>query len=143
VAELHELSIACEIFDQVIKTAEAYRATEVKQITLQMGRLSHTNPEQLSFCFNAIAQGSIAENADFIIEMVPLSVECECGYAGNLDEERENDELTSELLAYIAAIECPVCGKQAHVTGGRELIIKNIEIETEEDKTEPKTEPAD
>lgn len=130
---MHELSIACEIFEQVKSTAEAHGATEVKHVTLQMGRLSHTNPEQLSFCFKVIAEGSIAENADFIVEMMPPTLECECGYTGTLDEKqiRESSELKSELLAYVAAMECPVCGKPAHIIGGRELIIKSIEIETE------------
>jgi hydrogenase nickel incorporation protein HypA/HybF len=133
---LHELSIACEIFKQVIDTAKAHGATEVKHVTLQIGRLSHTNPEQLSFCFKAIAEGSIAENSNFIVEMVPPSLECKCGYTGVIDEKqiRESSELTSELLAYIAAMDCPICGKQAHITGGRELIIKSIEIETEKDQ---------
>ena len=62
---LHELSIACEIFEQVINSATSHRATKVKQVTLQIGRLTHNNPEQLSFCFKAIAEGSIAEDADF------------------------------------------------------------------------------
>ncbi|HWR25818.1 MAG TPA: hydrogenase maturation nickel metallochaperone HypA [Methanosarcina sp.] len=133
---MHEYSIACEIFEQVINTAAAHRATEVKNVTLQMGRLSHTNPEQLIFCFKALAEGSIAENADFNVEMVPPSLECECGYTGIVDEKqiKESNELKSELLAYIAAMECPVCEKQAHITGGRELVIKSIEIETEEDQ---------
>lgn len=131
---MHELSIACEIFEQVKSTAETHGATEIKHVTLQMGRLSHTNPEQLSFCFKVLAEGSIAENAELIVEMTPLSIECECGYTGAVDEKQiqENSGLQSELLAYMAAIiECPVCGKQAHITGGRELIIKSIEIETE------------
>lgn len=130
---MHELSIACEIFEQVMSTAEAHGATEVKHVTLQMGRLSHTNPEQLSFCFKVLAEGSIAEKADFLVEMMPLSIECECGYMGEVDEKQiqESSELKSELLAYVAAMECPVCGKPAHITGGRELIIKSIEIETE------------
>ena len=116
VANLHELSIACEIFEQVMNTAAAHGATKVKHVTLQMGRLSHTNPEQLSFCFNAIAKESIAEDADFIVEMVPPSLECECGYTGPIDEKQiqESNELTSELLAYIEVDkECPICGKQA------------------------------
>lgn len=130
---MHELSIACEIFEQVKLTAETHGATEVKYVTLQMGRLSHTNPEQLSFCFKVLAEGSIAENAEFVVEMMPLSIECDCGYTGTVDEKKvqENSELKSELLAYVAAIDCPVCGKPAHITGGRELIIKSIEIETE------------
>jgi len=134
---LHELSIAYEIFDQVVATAKANGAIEVKSVTLQIGRLSHTNPEQLSFCFKVIAEGSIAENADFIVEMVAPSLECECGYEGAIDEEqiRESSAIRSELLAYVAAMDCPICGEQAHITGGRELIIKSIEIETEEDRT--------
>jgi hydrogenase nickel incorporation protein HypA/HybF len=128
---LHELSIACEIFEQVVATATEHGATEVKHVTLQMGRLSHTNPEQLSFCFKAIAEESIAKDADFIVEMIPPSLECECGYTGTVDEKkiRENCEFQSELLAYAAVMECPVCGKPAQIKGGRELI-KSIEIET-------------
>ncbi|MGB9940697.1 hydrogenase maturation nickel metallochaperone HypA [Methanosarcina sp.] len=134
---MHELSIAYEIFDQVVATAKANGAIEVKKITLQMGRLSHTNPEQLSFCFRTIAEGSIVENADFIVEMVAPSLECECGYEGPIEKEQilDSSSLRSELLAYVAAVDCPICGKQASITGGRELIIKSIEIETEEDRT--------
>lgn len=131
---MHELSIACEILDQVLATATEHGATEVKHVTLQMGRLSHTNPEQLSFCFKAIAEESIARDADFIVEMVPPTLECECGYTGTVDEEqiRDSSGFKSELLVYAAVMECPICEKPAHVTGGRELIIKSIEIETEE-----------
>ncbi|AKB17550.1 MULTISPECIES: hydrogenase maturation nickel metallochaperone HypA [unclassified Methanosarcina] len=132
---MHEYSIACEIFEQVIATAKAHEALEVRHVILEMGRLAHTNPEQLSFCFKAIAKGSIAENAEFIVEMIPLSLECECGYTGPVDETQiGKDDLRSELLEYIAALECPVCGKNARITGGRELIIKSIDIETEIEK---------
>jgi hydrogenase nickel incorporation protein HypA/HybF len=114
-------------------TANANGATEVKHVTLQMGKLSHTNPEQLSFCFKVLADESIAKDADLIVEMVPPSLECECGYKGTIDEKqiRESCQFQSELLAYVAAMECPICGKEASITGGRELIIKSIEIETE------------
>jgi len=133
---LHEYSIACEIFEQVMETAKAHGALEVRHIILEMGRLAHTNPEQISFCFKAIAEGSIAENAEFIVEKIPPSMECECGYTGTVDETQigKNDELLSELLEYIAAFECPVCGKNARIIGGRELIVKSIEIETEVEK---------
>jgi hydrogenase nickel incorporation protein HypA/HybF len=130
---LHEYSIACEIFEQVIATAEAHEALDVRHVILEMGRLAHTNPEQLSFCFKAIAEGSIAKNAEFIVKIIPPSMECECGYTGTVDETQigKDDELLSELLEYIAALECPVCGKNARITGGRELIIRSIDIETE------------
>ena len=132
---MHELSIACEIFEQVINSAKSHRATQVNQVTLQIGRLTQTNPEQLSFCFKVIAEGSIAADADLVVEMIPPSLECECGYEGTLDKAqiRESSELKSELLAYTAAMECPICEKHAHIIGGRELIIKSIEIETKDD----------
>lgn len=130
---MHEYSLACEIFEQVISTAEAHGAVQVRHVILEMGRLAHANPEQLSFCFKAIAEGSIAENAEFIVEMIQPSLECECGYTGIVDktQARKDGELLSELMEYISALECPVCGKNACITGGRELIIKSIDIETE------------
>ena len=133
---MHEYSIACEIFEQVIAAARAHGASEVRSVTLEMGRLTHTNPEQLSFCFGALAEGSIAEGAEFIVEMIPPSLECECGYAGTVDEARdgEQDELLSEMLEDIAALKCPACGKNARITGGQELVIKSIDIETEPEK---------
>ncbi len=159
---MHEYSIACEIYEQVIATARAHGASEVKAVTLQMGRLTHTNPEQLKFCFDVLAEGSIARGAEFLVEMIPPTVECDCGYRGTVDnpgkpavqseEDRgegggksgsENGEENrteaedgpglhqSELLEYVAALNCPACGKAARITGGQELIIKTIDIETE------------
>ena len=62
--------------------------------------------------------------------MVPPTLECESD-TRNYRPGSTGRKMTSELLAYIAAMDCPVCGKQAHIAGGRELIIKSIEIETE------------
>ena len=130
---MHEYSLACEIFEQVMAVARSHGALEVRHVILEIGKLAHTNPEQISFCFKAIAEGSIAENAEFIVEMIPPSLECECGYTGIVDETQigKDGGLRSELLEYLAALECPVCGKNARITGGRELIIKSIDIETE------------
>jgi len=63
----------------------------------------------VEFCFKAIAEDSIAENSDFLVEMLAPSLECKCGYEGTINEKkiRESDALKSELLAYVAAIECP------------------------------------
>lgn len=155
---MHEYSIACEIFEQVIASARTHGASEVKAVTLEMGKLTHTNPEQLKFCFDVLAEGSIAEGAEFIVEMLSPSVECECGYQGRVDPpgqaaeqagegggkdmaENEGENRAgatddaglqqSELLEYVAALKCPACGGVARITGGQELIIKTIDIETE------------
>ncbi len=170
-AGVHEYSIACEIFEQVIATSRAHGASEVKAVTLQMGRLTHTNPEQLKFCFDVLAEDSIAKRAEFLVEMIPPTVECECGYRGTVDTpgkpagkseedrsegggksgsengdenkadaENETGLQQSELLEYVAALNCPACGRAARITGGQELIIKTIDIETEAEK-EAENEP--
>lgn len=129
---MHEYSIACEILDQVLKTAEANEAKEVKSVTLEMGRLTHTNPEQVEFCFEVLAKDSIAEGAEFKVEMISPTIECDCGYSGPIEEpagESEEEIMQSELLEYISALACPKCGKNAQITGGRELLIKTIDIE--------------
>ena len=162
---MHEYSIACEIFEQVIASARTHGASEVKAVTLEMGRLTHTNPEQLKFCFDVLAEGSIAEGAEFRVEMILPTVECECGYLGTVDTPGKPAEQAgengskdrgenggenragavedtglqqSELLEYVAALKCPACGRAARITGGQELIIKTIDIETEPED-EPET----
>lgn len=126
---MHEYSVACEIFENVIAVAEKNGATEVKTVTLELGRLAHINPEQIEFCFGAIAEGSIAEGAEFNFEMLPLSIACECGYKGDVDESKIKNSFQSELLGYVSALNCPACGKSASITSGREVLIKTIEIE--------------
>lgn len=129
---MHEYSIACEILDQVLTTARTHEAREIKSVTLDMGRLTHTNPEQLAFCFEVLAKDSIAEGAEFKVEMISPSIECDCGYSGPIEEpsgESEEEKLQSELLEYISALTCPKCGKNARIAGGRELLIRAIDIE--------------
>lgn len=156
---MHEYSIACEIFEQVLATAQAHEASEVRSVTLEIGRFTHVNPDQLSFCFGVLAEDSIAEGAKLEFRIENPFLECECGYKGKLNKavkekkeelkegleeglnkgfedrlkegfEKEFKEgLLSDLLEYATTFKCPACGKQAKITGGRELIIKSIDIE--------------
>ena len=128
---MHEYIIACEIFEQVLATAKAHNASEVRSITLEIGIFTHVNPDQLSFCFGVLAEGSIAKGAKLRVKMRNPFLECECGYRGQVSEPwaEKKEELLSELLEYATAFKCPVCKKQARIVGGRELIIKSIDIE--------------
>ena len=129
---MHEYSLACEIFENVIATAQANNASVVNSITLNIGRLAHVNPEQLLFSFNIIAKNSIAGDAEMNIEFTAPTVECVCGYKGNADEVMEKTDRDSQpyLHEYIG-IACPVCDGVLQTVGGRELIIQTIDIEQE------------
>jgi hydrogenase nickel incorporation protein HypA/HybF len=127
---MHEYSLACEIFENVMTIAQANSASGVKSITLKIGRLAHINPDQLLFSFETLAEGSIAGDAHVNVEFVPPSIECECGYRGTLDDiSDETANTEASLCEYIARMNCPVCGGITKISGGRELIIQTIEVE--------------
>lgn len=123
---MHEYSLACEIFEKVLQAANENNASAVRSVTLQIGRLAHINPDQLLFSFNVVAEHSIAASAQVMVESVPPTMECSCGYCGIVDGADESD---TYLHAYFTHLACPDCGGAVKLTGGRELIIKNIEIE--------------
>ena len=129
---MHEYSLACEIFENVIKTAQANNAQAVNSITLKIGRLAHVNPEQLLFSFNVIAKGSIANGAKVNVEFISPTVECICGYKGTTYEIAQNNDSESQpdLYDYIG-LNCPECDRLLQPIGGRELIVQTIDIEQE------------
>ncbi|NYT19567.1 MAG: hydrogenase nickel incorporation protein HypA [Methanosarcinales archaeon] len=126
---MHECSLACEIFENVISTAHDNKAVAVNSITLQIGRLTHVNPDQLLFCLDVLFRNSIAEGAKIDVNFVPPCGECECGYRGDAkisDNVRCEDQ--PSLYEY-AGLTCPVCGKLIQLIGGNELIIQTIDID--------------
>ena len=129
---MHEYSLACEIFENVMATAQANNASIVNSITLNIGRLAHVNPEQLLFSFNIIAKGSIADGAKVNVEFTAPTVECVCGYKGTTNDvtEKTDSDPQPYLHEYIG-LACPVCNKVLQTVGGRELIIQTIDIEQE------------
>jgi len=127
---MHEYSLACEIFENVMATAQANNALAVNSITLKIGRLALINPDQLLFSFEILAQDSIAAGAKVNVEFIPPSMECECGYTGTVDVSADENTGTNPCLhEYVGALNCPVCGGVAQIAGGRELIIQTIDIE--------------
>jgi hydrogenase nickel incorporation protein HypA/HybF len=57
---MHELALTHEIVAIVCKAADHSR---VHKVTLEIGRLSCVMPEAIEFCFEAVAQGTVAEGA--------------------------------------------------------------------------------
>lgn len=57
---MHELALTRDIVDIVCKAAGNRR---VHQVTLQIGRQTCVAPEAIQFCFEAAAQGTLAEGA--------------------------------------------------------------------------------
>lgn len=112
---MHELALAQAIVDIVEAQARKDRFTRVARIHLAIGRLALVEPEALTFGFEAVSRGTIAQGAQLAIERPPGTASCrECGQS-------------VPLLQRGAA--CPRCGGfQLDVTGGDELHVTELEV---------------
>lgn len=124
---MHELSMAQGILNAVIDTAENNNATEVTEVTIELGRLAMINPEQLKFILGVLVENTIAQDAEIIFEEIPVEVECsQCNFHGTavLDDKDH----------YAPMVKCPECDSLAvEVLNGRDIVVKNIVIEKPDD----------
>lgn len=67
---MHEMSLMESIVEIACETAVKNNAAKVTVIKIDVGILSHVNPEALLFCYDAIRRGSIAEEAELVINRV-------------------------------------------------------------------------
>ncbi|MDD3985262.1 MAG: hydrogenase maturation nickel metallochaperone HypA [Methanobacterium sp.] len=124
---MHELSMADAMVKTVLDVAEKNNATEVIEVTIEIGKLTMLNPEQLKFLLDVIVENTLLEGAKINIEEIPVELNCNiCEYKGLADMD-DSDH-------YLAIVKCPKCGERnVEITTGRECNVKNIKIEKEEE----------
>lgn len=110
------MSLAEGVLQLVEETARRENAKRVGIIVLEIGTLSSVEPDALKFCFESVAQGTIAQGAVLDILAVQGAGWCvQCAETVPMQER------------YSA---CPKCGRyQLQVTGGTEMRVKEIEVE--------------
>lgn len=111
---MHELGLAGEILDVVLSEARRNGARRVTAVTLRVGVLRAIEPEQISFLFAHLAQGTAADGARMEVLEDPVRVGCPaCG--------------ASEARRIVW--ECPRCrGSGVVATGGDALEIVSLEV---------------
>ena len=113
---MHELAIAESLLRIVQDESEKHGLLRVNQVRLRIGQLSTVVPRALSFSFEVISQGTLAEGAHLDMEMVPLTGHCQ-----DCDADFEIDN-------YLFL--CPQCGGTlVMIVSGKELEIVDIEGE--------------
>ncbi|WP_295609274.1 hydrogenase maturation nickel metallochaperone HypA [uncultured Methanobrevibacter sp.] len=124
---MHELSMAQGILNAVIDTAESNNATEVTEVTIELGRLAMINPEQLKFILGVLVENTIVQDAEIIFEEIPVEVECsQCEFHGNA--------ILDDKDHYAPMVKCPKCDSLAvEILNGRDIVVKNIVIEKPDD----------
>lgn len=112
---MHEMSLAEGIVQIVEDTARANAASTVRAVWLELGALSHVEPEALRFSFDVVKRGTLATDARLEVVTTPGRAWClPCGEA--------------VALARLGDA-CPQCGShQLQVTQGEDMRVREIEI---------------
>ena len=107
---MHELSIACTIFDAVLEEMKQRNLASIKKVGIRVGALTNVDPESLKFGFETIINDTPLAGSELEIENVPIKARCRaCG-----------NSFEAEELIFI----CPVCeSRDNEVLQGQELDI--------------------
>ena len=104
---MHELSIA----DAIVRIACNHAGDRrIATVEIKVGHLRQVVPDSLSFAFTLVAEGTVAEGAELVMDVVPAAGVCrECG---------EESELPGFPLA------CAACGSlDVELVRGEELLV--------------------
>ncbi len=117
---MHELSVCQSLIHQVTTIAHEHRAQSVSRIKLMIGPLSGVEPQLLAQAFPIARAGTVADEADLVIESLAITVRCrDCG--------AETEAEPNRLI-------CDHCGNwHTDVISGDELLLASVELKTEEE----------
>jgi hydrogenase nickel incorporation protein HypA/HybF len=121
---MHELSIASGLVEKLLEFSAQKPDRSVIEVRLEIGELSHVDPEQLRFCYEAIVKGTVLEGSIVTISRVPAIVTCShCTYRGRPDY--WDDALA---IAPVMTMRCPHCGKAVDADQGHDCAIKSVRL---------------
>ena len=101
--------------EQVQRIAEERNASRVERIVLHIGPLSGVEPPLLEHAYPLAAVGTLAEEAELVIESLPIQVQCtQCGVV--------TEAIANRLI-------CSQCGDfRTHLISGDEMLLSKVEM---------------
>ncbi len=110
---MHELGILFHIADTVMDVVRKNNLTKVEAIVLEVGRISAVVPEYLRYSYPAAVDGTMLEDAELRIEMLPANGRCRS--CGTVFDIVDNNRV------------CPRCRAEDYeVVSGTEFNLKEI-----------------
>lgn len=112
---MHEMALCESVLKVLEEEAVKQRFDRVASVWLEIGKLSHVEPEAMLFCFEAVTKGTLAEGARLEILRPEGEAWCvDCCRLVTIDDRRQP---------------CPECGgHHLRVTGGEDMKIKELEV---------------
>ena len=113
---MHELAICQSLMDQVESIALERNAERVTLIVIAIGPLSGVEAPLLKNAYPLASVGTVAENAELVIEQLPIRVKCtKCG--------SESEATPNKLI-------CKQCGDwRTELLSGDEMMLMSVELE--------------
>jgi hydrogenase nickel incorporation protein HypA/HybF len=112
---MHEVALMQQTLEMAFEQAAKHGAQRILRMTLRVGASSGVLSDALSFAFDVLSQGTIAEGARLEMESVP--VVCFCAACA--------EEFAPPGLFY----ECPCCRQvSTQVRRGQELELAALEL---------------
>lgn len=112
---MHEYSIVQALLEKVDREARAHDAVFVKRLSVRIGELSGVEIDLLKTAFDLFRGETVCSGADLEIVPVPVLWSCPtCGFTAK----------TGDVLR------CVPCGVPLQLSGGDEIILDQIEMET-------------
>lgn len=130
---MHEISVASGILDRALSAAQEHGADRIDEMTLEIGRATHVNPDQLAFVLETIADGTSAEGADVTADVVEPVAACDCGW-------RDTPAELELAVGFAPDIQCPECGDRTELVAGTECRLASIEVPDAEEQRSKRTE---
>ena len=114
--DMHEYSIVQALLNQCEDYAKQNGAKKITKVVTKIGVLSGVEPDLLQVAFDTFKEGTICEDAKFVMNIQPLTIKCkECGYEG------ESSDLT--ML-------CKECGSlDTDVIDGEDMYLMSLEMD--------------
>lgn len=112
---MHELSVAEALIEQMEEILSKENAREAVSAKLSVGALSGIEIDALEFALPIAAEGTKLDKCDFLMEKIPVTVECE-------DCSKQSDP-------ELPLVECAHCGsRNVNIIKGKDFTLTSMEI---------------
>lgn len=134
---MHEWALAEGVIKTAEEAAEENDAGKITQINIKIGKLQQVDREVFDLALEEIAQDTIAEGSEIVIEEEEAVLECRaCGEIWDFkDSEKELEKDESESIHFVpdlahTYIRCPNCNSpDFEIKKGRGVWLESVELE--------------
>jgi hydrogenase nickel incorporation protein HypA/HybF len=112
---MHEYSIVQSLLESCDDNAKANGAKEITKVVIKIGVMSGVESQLLEVAFDTFKEGTVCNNAEFIINIQPIVVKClDCLEESTLDDNQYR---------------CPLCSSpKLDIIDGEDMYLMQLEM---------------